>query len=347
MGIDVIIPVYRPDKKFDKLFAALLAQTVKPDRMILMNTEAEGFTCRDIERRLNRLMGKLKVYGKKQIAVQVVPVKKEEFDHGGTRRKAVKLSGADYFVMMTQDAVPADDYLIERLLLAVKEEGCALSYARQAAPLNSTVVEQYTRMFNYPNSSYVKTKEDLPRLGIKTYFCSDVCAAYKRSAYDEVGGFVERTIFNEDSIIASRLIEAGYSIAYVAEAKVYHSHNYSLKEQFKRNFDLGVSHMQFGEIFRSVPAEGEGLRLVKDTFSYLVGQKRYLDVLDLLFQSGAKFLGYQLGKRYQFIPHNLLLSCTSNASYFDKGEICAVEPGNSEPDYEGADEKQHDGGLNG
>ena len=44
MGIDVIIPVYRPDKKFDKLFAALLAQTVKPDRMILMNTEAEGFT---------------------------------------------------------------------------------------------------------------------------------------------------------------------------------------------------------------------------------------------------------------------------------------------------------------
>ena len=96
--------------------------------------------------------------------------------------------------------------------------------------------------------------------------------------------------------------------------------------------------MQFGEIFRSVPAEGEGLRLVKDTFSYLVGQKRYLDVLDLLFQSGAKFLGYQLGKRYQFIPHNLLLSCTSNASYFDKGEICAVEPGNSEPDYEGADD---------
>ena len=83
MGIDVIIPVYRPDKKFDKLFAALLAQTVKPDRMILMNTEAEGFTCRDIERRLNRLMGKLKVYGKKQIAVQVVPVKKEEFDPSG------------------------------------------------------------------------------------------------------------------------------------------------------------------------------------------------------------------------------------------------------------------------
>ncbi len=225
-------------------------------------------------------------------------------------------------MMMTQDAVPADDYLLERLLLALKEEDCALSYARQAAPLNSTVVEQYTRMFNYPNISAVKTKEDLPRLGIKTYFCSDVCAAYKRAAYNEVGGFVEKTIFSEDTIIASRLIGAGYRIAYVAEAKVYHSHNYSLLEQLKRNFDLGVSHTQYQEIFDRVPAEGEGMRLVKDTFFYLVGQKRYLDILDLIFQSGAKFLGYQLGKHYHLLPRKLLFACTSNADYFaDKEEF--------------------------
>ncbi|MDE7210118.1 MAG: glycosyltransferase family 2 protein [Lachnospiraceae bacterium] len=328
MGIDVIIPVYKPDKKFEKLFVALLGQTLKPDRIILMNTEAEGFMCADIAKRLERLMKRRRVYGKKQIEVRVVPVKKEEFDHGGTRKKAVQLSGADYFVMMTQDAVPADDYLLERLILAVKEEGCALSYARQCAPLHGTVVEQYTRMFNYPNVSCVKTKADLKRLGIKTYFCSDVCAAYKRSAYDMVGGFVERTIFNEDAIIASRFIDAGYSIAYVAEAKVYHSHNYSLAEQFKRNFDLGVSHAQYREIFARVPAEGEGMRLVKNTFFYLVGQKRYLDVLDLVFQSGAKFLGYQLGRRYYVMPKKLLLACSSNAGYFEpKNQICKTDFG--------------------
>jgi rhamnosyltransferase len=322
MGIDVIIPVYKPDKKFDKLFISLLTQSVKPDRIILMNTETEGFSCADLERRLKHRMAKQKNYGKKKLDVLVVPVKKEEFDHGGTRKKAVSLSTADYFVMMTQDAVPADDYLLERLLLALKEEDCALSYARQAAPLNSTVVEQYTRMFNYPNISAVKTKEDLSRLGIKTYFCSDVCAAYKRAAYNEVGGFVEKTIFSEDTIIASRLIGAGYRIAYVAEAKVYHSHNYSLLEQLKRNFDLGVSHTQYQEIFNRVPAESEGMRLVKDTFFYLLGQKRYLDILDLIFQSGAKFLGYQLGKHYHLLPRKFLFACTSNADYFmDKEEF--------------------------
>ncbi|MDE7328099.1 MAG: glycosyltransferase [Lachnospiraceae bacterium] len=339
MGIDVIIPVYKPDKKFDKLFAALLMQSVKPDRIILMNTEAEGFSCADMQRRLNRLTAKQKIYRKKKIDVLLVPVKKEEFDHGGTRRRAVELSGAEYFIMMTQDAVPADDYLIERLLLAVQEEGCALAYARQVAPLNSTVLEQYTRMFNYPSVGLIKTKKDLPRLGIKTYFCSDVCAAYRRSAYHAVGGFVERTIFNEDAIIASRLIDAGYSISYVAEAKVYHSHNYTLREQFKRNFDLGVSHAQFRDIFGSVPAEGEGLRLVKDTFSYLVGQKHYLDVLDLVFQSGAKFLGYQLGKRYRLMPHRFLLSCSCNALYFKKEEIRAIEQEQGRRELKNADRK--------
>ena len=133
---------------------------------------------------------------------------------------------------------------------------------------------------------------------------------------------MEKTIFSEDTIIASRLIGAGYRIAYVAEAKVYHSHNYSLLEQLKRNFDLGVSHTQYQEIFDRVPAEGEGMRLVKDTFFYLVGQKRYLDILDLIFQSGAKFLGYQLGKHYHLLPRKLLFACTSNADYFaDKEEF--------------------------
>lgn len=338
MGIDVIIPVYKPDKKFEKLFSALLAQTLKPNRILLMNTEAEGFTCEDITKRLNRLMNRQKVYGKKRIEVYVAAVKKEEFDHGGTRRKAVELSSADYFVMMTQDAVPADDYLLERLILAVKEEGCALSYARQCAPFHSTVVEQYTRMFNYPNVSCVKTKADVDRLGIKAYFCSDVCAAYKRSAYDAVGGFVERTIFNEDTIIASRFLDAGYHIAYVAEAKVYHSHNYSLAEQFKRNFDLGVSHAQYREIFARVPAEGEGMQLVKDTLSYLVGQKHYLAVLDLLFQSGAKFFGYQLGKHYNVMPRRMLEICSSNAGYFaPKGQICGTDSGSRDEFEEEAD----------
>lgn len=321
MGLDVIIPVYKPGKKFDKLFAALLSQSVRPDNVILLNTETTDNTCVQLARRLERITRKQRAYIRGKINVNIVSVLKEDFDHGGTRRMGVSRSDADYFVMMTQDAVPADDYLLERLLRAVKDEGCAIAYARQCAPLAASMVEQYTRLFNYPTQSCKKTKEDLPALGIKTWFCSDVCAAYKRAAYDQAGGFAKHAIFNEDMLIASKLIEMGYSISYVAEARVIHSHNYTLSEQFKRNFDLGVSHAQNREVFSSVPAMGEGIRLVKGTFQYLLGQKMYLDLLDLAFQSGAKFLGFWLGKHYAFLPKELLRICTTNIGYFEPTNI--------------------------
>lgn len=101
------------------------------------------------------------------------------------------------------------------------------------------------------------------RLGIKTYFCSNVCAAYKRDIFEQLGGFVNHTIFNEDMIYAAGVIQAGYAIAYAADAKVIHSHNYSGWQQFTRNFDLGVSHVQYPAVFDGVPPEGEGMKLVK------------------------------------------------------------------------------------
>ncbi len=68
-------------------------------------------------------------------------------------------------------------------------------------------VEAYTRIFNYPKESRIKSKEDLPKLGIKTFFCSNVCAAYRKSEYNALGGFPLHTIFNEDMIFASHLLK--------------------------------------------------------------------------------------------------------------------------------------------
>lgn len=124
-------------------------------------------------------------------------------------------------------------------------------------------MEQYTRQFNYPEESRVKWLADLPELGIKTYFCSNVCAMYRRELYLQLGGFVQKAIFNEDMIFAGELIQKGYGVAYAAEAKVVHSHNYSAIQQFHRNFDLAVSQADHPEVFAGIRSEGEGIRLVK------------------------------------------------------------------------------------
>ena len=199
--------------------------------------------------------------------------------------------------------MPEDPVLIEKLLQAVQQKDTiAAAYGRQLPDDKVGVIETYTRQFNYPEESLIKGKEDLPRLGIKTYFCSNVCAMYRRDIYLKMGGFVTKTIFNEDMIMAANMVQAGYQIAYAAEAKVVHAHKYTYWQQLTRNFDMAVSQRQYREIFESVKSESEGIRLVKQTASYLLHKGKWYLVPDLVMQSGFKFIGYKLGLRYEKLP---------------------------------------------
>lgn len=305
--VDVIIPVYKPDSGFLTLVEKLERQTVPVNQIIIMNTE---------QKYLDRLLyGTTLERGYHNITVK--HLSKREFDHGHTRNKGVKLSGADVFIMMTQDAIPADAYLIERLLAGLGDERTAVAYARQLPGEDSGEIERYTRQFNYPDQSCVKIKEDLPRLGIKTFFCSNVCAAYKREVFDTLGGFVNRTIFNEDMLYAARAVEADYAIAYVAEARVYHSHNYTYRQQFHRNFDLGVSQAEHPEVFAAYPSESEGIRLMKDTIAHLKEKGMSNKIPTVILQSGFKYAGYLCGKRYRSLPRRLVLAMSSNKEYWN------------------------------
>lgn len=299
--IDVIIPVYKPGQELGRLLQMLMKQTVKPSRILLVNTEKELFD----ERCLEGTQG-----------VEVIHVRKTEFDHGGTRHMAAtKLQGA-FLLFLTQDAVPADVHVIEELLGAFEDPQVAAAYARQLPAKDCSVLERYTRSFNYGEISRVKRAEDLPELGIKTFFCSNVCAMYRRSAYEELGGFERRTIFNEDMIFAGRLIQKGYAVAYCAGAKVIHSHNYSCMQQFHRNFDLGVSQAEHPDIFQMARSESEGIKMVKQSAGYLIRIKKPYLIPYLVMQSGCKFLGYRLGKAYEKLPQRLINWCTMNHDYW-------------------------------
>lgn len=303
---DIIIPVYKPDGKFLTLIEKLGKQSVLPNRIIIMNTEQKYY---------DRL-----IYGtsfqKEHRDMVVKHLSRREFDHGRTRNRGVQYSDTDFFIMMTQDAVPADEYLVERLLEQLGNENVAVAYARQLAAEDSSEIEKYTRNFNYPEQSKIKTKADLETLGIKTFFCSNVCAAYNRKIFDELGGFVKHTIFNEDMIYAARAVEAGYGIAYTAEARVVHSHDYSNREQFQRNFDLGVSQAQHPEVFAAYPSESEGIRLVRQLIRHLRESGHRSQIPHVMMQSGARYIGYQLGRHYRALPDKMVVRMSNNKEYW-------------------------------
>ena len=106
MMIDVIIPLYKPGKELFTLLSMLQKQSVPVHKVILMNTEEKYF---------EKLVYGTDFYERFSQMTEVIHLSKREFDHGKTRCLGVKKSEADIFVMMTQDAMPTDYFLIERL----------------------------------------------------------------------------------------------------------------------------------------------------------------------------------------------------------------------------------------
>ncbi|MCD7884594.1 MAG: glycosyltransferase family 2 protein [Lachnospiraceae bacterium] len=308
--IDVIIPVYKPDRRLRDLILRLCSQKVRPRYILLVNTEKELFDAH----LLDDLPGE-KADSWPRILVQ--HIRKLEFDHGGTRHMAAGLLDGEMILFMTQDAVPEDIYLTEALLAPFADPDVCAAYARQLPRADAALAEQYTRNFNYPPQSRIKSEKDLETLGIKTFFCSNVCAMYRRSAYEENGGFERHTIFNEDMIFAAKLIYAGKKVAYCAEAKVIHSHNYSGICQFHRNFDLGVSQAEHPEVFSGISSESEGVHLIQKTASYLMRKGKPWLLLPLIWQSGCKYAGYLLGKNYARLPGKLVRLCSMNKAYWE------------------------------
>lgn len=300
MTFDIIIPTYKPGEEFKALLNGILTQTLKPNKIIIINTE-EKFWKKEFE---------------EIIPVNVIHISKSEFDHGATRRLGAKISEADVFVCMTQDARPKDDLLFSSLISAFSDDKTAISYARQEADDKAGEIERYTREFNYPGKDRVKTSEDIKNLGIKAWFCSDVCAAYRKSAYNMAGGFVKRTVFNEDMLMAAKVMEMGYKVVYKADARVIHYHEYCLWQQFSRNFDLGASHREYKEVFEKVSSYKEGGRLVKDTAKHLLKVGKFYLIPKLVLHSAAKLLGYKLGKKYDKLPKKLVLKFCMNKEYF-------------------------------
>ena len=337
--VDVIVPTCNPDGRFHILMRMLRCQTYPVNKIIIMNTG----TILPEEEHFRKHLRQENAGGHVPV-MEVNHLRPEEFDHGGTRNAGAACSDAEICIFITQDAVPEDEYLIERLIAPFAEltldredalisgdagQGSAfhteqgrpvvaVSYARQLPNEECRPVERFTRIFNYPAESRIKTRKDLDTLGIKTFFASNVCAAYRMDVFRGQGGFEERTIFNEDMIYAGHVVKKGYAIAYTADARVIHSHNYSNAEQFHRNFDLAVSQKQHPEVFAGIRSESEGIRLVKQTAAYLIRIGKPWLIPGLVMTSGCKYLGYLLGKHYDQMPRWLVKKCSWNKRYWER-----------------------------
>lgn len=281
-NIEIIIPTYNAGEKFSELTCVLKQQkNVTPKNIRIIDSSSTDDT----------------VHIAKQAGFQVQVIKKEEFGHGKTRNIAASQSQADYLVFLTQDAIPAAPDTIWKLCLPlIENSSIALTYGRQLPVSGIGILGNHARLFNYPAQSLLKTKGDIPRLGIKTIFCSDSFAAYNRRKLLESGNFPDVN-FGEDTLIAAKFIKDGYVVYYNADACVYHAHSFTLSEEFKRSIVIGKLHHDYQSVFDSFgTVNGEGIKFVKSELHMLISQKNIKLLPVACLHNFFKFLGYRLGK---------------------------------------------------
>ena len=241
----------------------------------------------------------------------------EAFNHGGTRQMAVEsLAKYDNVIFLTQDAILSHPDSLLQLITPFDDKQVGAVCGRQLPRKKSGAIEAHARLFNYPESSSLYSIKDTTTKGLKTAFISNSFAAYRISAFKDVGGFPENVIFGEDMYVATKMLKAGYKIAYEADACVYHSHEYSLLQEMKRYFDMGVFHVNEPWIRQELGgAEGEGVKFVVSEFKYLL-QHAFWRVPEGLLRTLLRYTGFRLGLMEKRLPLWLKKTLAMNKGYF-------------------------------
>ena len=198
---------------------------------------------------------------------------------------------------LTQDALPTDERCLEKLLAAFSAPDIAAVYGRQIARPDAPEYEKLTRQFNYPDQPRIWREADIPRYGVKAYFFSDACAAYRRETYLAVGGFDAPIITNEDMMMAAKLLHAGYALAYTPEAAVYHSHRYTLGEEYHRNKKIGLVMEQYRPRLTGAEADAEGWRMLRFVGGELAREGHIGELFEFGIRAAVRFAGNRVGKR--------------------------------------------------
>lgn len=283
----LVIPTYNAERLWGNLQAALDAQGVDAAQILIVDSSSTDRT-----RELARCAG-----------YSVFQIGKKEFGHGRTRKIAAEqLPWAEILVFMTQDAVPCESDCLKTLLCGFDDPGVGAIYGRQIPRMQAGPIERHARLFNYQPFSYMRDYASRQEFGFKTIFFSNSFAAYRHSAFDEVGGFSTEAIVSEEVAVVAQMLMAGWKIGYCAEACVEHSHNLSLGQEFRRFFDIAVEHEREGWLLDVFGTAGnQGRKFVFSQLKYLQKHDRALIPYALLRNAG-KLLAYKLGINHRRLP---------------------------------------------
>jgi GT2 family glycosyltransferase len=179
-----------------------------------------------------------------QYPIRVIHIHPDEFTFGRSLNLGIAEAHGEYIVVASAHVYPIYPDWLESLLHQFSDPQVALAYGKQRGSYSSRFSENqvFTRWF--PDGS--NPRQHHP-------FCNNANAAIRRSLWEEKP-YDETLTGLEDIAWARWAIEAGYIIAYSAEAEVVHVHTETPRQVYNR---YRREAMAFKRIY---PQEHFGLR---------------------------------------------------------------------------------------
>ena len=279
MSIDIICPLYNAIIYIDSLHKSILKQKkVKINKIQYILTESVD----DTEKYL------------KDNKINYRKISKQDFSHSLVRESAAMSSNADILVFITQDIIIKNEMWLYNLTKDISNNKCEATYSRQITKYDN--IEKYTREKNYPTKSYIVSRKDISKLGLRTFFFSDASSAIKGDIFKKLNGYDQKKLpISEDMYIAYKIIMNGYKIKYCADSVVYHSHNFKLKELYNR-YKLTGKFFKENNYLDKFGTSESGANLAKYILKRIIEDKNYKLLFRYPFDMAVRFIGMKVGK---------------------------------------------------
>lgn len=228
IDISIVIPVKNGQRYLAAALTAIFSQEIDAKFEVIIIDSGSTDKTVDIIRRY---------------PVRFYQIDEKEFNHGLTRNLGISRSKGKYVILMTQDAIPYNDHWMQGLVNKFEcDQRVAGVYSMQiphkdAHLLTQMRVNRFFTASKVKRESQIKIMEDYHRLSPqeKHLFCNfdNVSSSIRKTVWEEI--LFPKTDFGEDIEWSKTVLEKGYKIVYEPDSKVYHSHDFSIPDWYKRN----------------------------------------------------------------------------------------------------------------
>ena len=141
------------------------------------------------------------------------------------------------------------------------------------------------------------SKDDISKLGLKTFFFSDASSAIDRNIFVKLNGYDQKKfMMSEDMYIAYKIITNGYKIKYCADSVVEHSHTFTLKQYYERYKATGKFFKE-NSYLNDYKVNSAGASLAKYVLKRAWQDKNWNVLLKFIPNMVARYIGMKAGKR--------------------------------------------------